>query len=72
MRSQHTGCFDPGAASAAAEAAASIGLRGGSLIRGAWSLLAEVTAHLSEFADWTFLQKQWAALTTLEVGIPRK
>ena len=63
------GCFDAGAAAAASIAAAGIGLHGGSLIRGAWALLAEVTAHLSESADWTFLQGQWAALTALEVRL---
>lgn len=65
------GCFDAGAADAAASAAAALGIRGGSLVRGAWSLLAEVTAHLSESADWAFLQKQWAALTALEVRSSR-
>jgi hypothetical protein len=63
----HNGSFDAGAADAAAYAAADVGIHGGSLIRGAWSLLAEVTAHLSESADWAFLQRQWAALTVLEV-----
>ena len=62
------GCFDAGASSVAAMAAADLGIEGGSLIRGAWSLLSEVTAHLSESADWSFLQKQWAALTALEGG----
>ena len=37
----------------------------GTLVRGAWSLLAEVMVHLPHSADWEFLQRQWSDLVAL-------
>ena len=37
----------------------------GKLVRGAWSLLAEVMVHLPHSADWEFLRQQWSDLVAL-------